>query len=460
MTYEQIINIVFICISSLITVMTLHYLFFSLVGLFAYKKFPKTDDKKKYGVIIPARNEEKVIANFIESIKRNEYPQDKLHIFVIAHNCTDRTAEICREAGVTVYEYNNPNEKTVGYAYKYLFDCIKRDYGIENFDGFFIFNADNILSKDFFDKMNDAYVACGGKEVITSFRNSKNFGSNVISGMYGLHFMKGCRLEFRGRTVLGCSTRVSGTGYVFNSEFVKDGWPYVTLTEDWEFSADQILQGHKIKYCDEAVFYDEQPLTIKIMLRQRLRWAKGHLLVYKTKAKQLIKNLFSRKGKNKGSTFDILINITPFGIIGFALSLIEIILLAFSPLFGLNLGLIALRLLKGTGITLAFSYLACMLNAVLIFIVERKRIKDVSFGKKILMVLCWPFFTFLNLPIQIVALFVKNVAWKAIPHTDNTTFDKLNNIQKDEQEVIEISQTQVCESVEREKEVKKEEVKI
>ena len=51
----------------------------------------------------------------------------------------------------------------------------------------------------------------------------------------------------------------------------KDGWKYVTLTEDWEFSADQILRGNKIKFCDEAVFYDEQPVSTKIMIRQRLR---------------------------------------------------------------------------------------------------------------------------------------------------------------------------------------------
>ena len=105
---------------------TCHFLFFAVIGFFKHKKFPETEEKLKYGAIIPARNEEAVIGNLIESIQNAEYPQDKLHIFVIAHNCTDKTAEVARKYGVTVYEYNNPDECTMGYAFRYLFEQIKR----------------------------------------------------------------------------------------------------------------------------------------------------------------------------------------------------------------------------------------------------------------------------------------------------------------------------------------------
>ncbi len=437
MNYVDIVKYVFWIITTTLSVLTLHYIFFIFVGIFTHKKYPKANVQKKYGVIIPARNEENVVANLIESIQKNNYPQDKLHIFVIAHNCTDRTAEIARNCGrVTVYEYNNPNECTMGYAFKHLFECINRDFGIENYDGFFLFNADNILDKNYFEKMNDAFVACGCKDVITSFRNSKNFGTNIISGMYGIHFMSGCRLESRGRTVLGCSTRVQGTGYVISSDIVKDGWKYVTLTEDWEFSADQILQGNKIKFCDEAVFYDEQPVSTKIMIRQRLRWAKGHLLVFKEKSWQLFKNLFKIKGKNKGSTFDILTNIFPLVIISFFLSILEMILLAFSPLFGIDIVPTLLEMLKNAGIGIAGTYIAMFIQAIIIFILERKRIKGVPFYKKVLMTFFWPIFTMINLPISLVALFRK-IGWKAIPHIDETNHENLNDDEEEKTVVME-----------------------
>ena len=426
MNYVDIVKYVFWIITTILSVLTLHYMFFLIVGIFTYNKYPSTEDKKNYGIVISARNEGLVIENLINSIRKNNYPQDKLHIFVIAHNCNDNTAEIARKSGATVYEYNNPEERTKGYALKHLFECIIRDYGVENFDGFFVFDADNILDKNFFSKMNDAFVATGCKDVITSFRNSKNFGTNIISGMYGIHFMSGCRLECRGRTILGCSTRVQGTAFLLASDMLKDGWNYVTLTEDWELSADQILQGNKIFYCDEAMTYDEQPVSVKIMIRQRLRWAKGHLLVFNKKFFQLLRNIFTPKGKNKGSSYDIMTNIIPSQIIAVFLFIMELILLAFCPLFNIEFKPVVLELLKSAGVTLLTMYVSMFVQAVVIFILERKRIKKIPVYKKILMTFCWPLFTLINYLIAFVALF-KKIEWKAIPHIDETSHENVND---------------------------------
>ena len=46
----------------------------------------------RYAVLIPARNEEKVIPHLIASIKGQTYPAELIDIFVIADNCTDATA--------------------------------------------------------------------------------------------------------------------------------------------------------------------------------------------------------------------------------------------------------------------------------------------------------------------------------------------------------------------------------
>ena len=438
MNYVNIINTIFGILIGLVGLLYIHFIIYAIVGIFKTKKYPKAKVQYKYGLIIPARNEEKVVGNLIKSIQKNKYPQDKLQIFVIAHNCTDNTAKICRELGATVYEYNNPNECTMGYAFRYLFDRIKEDYGTENYDGFFLFNADNVLKENFFEKMNDAFAYYDKKNVITSYRNSKNFGSNIISGLYGLFFMTACRFELSGRTVTNCSTRVGGTGYVINSDLVKDGWPYVTLTEDWEFSADQIINGNKVRYCDEAEFFDEQPTSFKVMWRQRVRWAKGHLLVCLTRLKDLIKSLFSRKKehKHKVSIYDFIINVLPICILTTSLGILQFIALLFSPLFGLNLGVVMLAWLKGFLISAAIGYFSLVLNAIIIFIKERKRIHGVSFGKKIALTLIWPLFILIQFPIEIVALFSKNLQWKTIPHNDTTDHESLNKETQKANDVI------------------------
>lgn len=430
MDYLQIVDLIISILSSIFSLLLLHFVIYCIIGLFGRKKFPKTDEKLKYGIIIPARNEEAVVGNLIESVYKNKYPQDKLHVFVIAHNCTDNTAQIARELGATVYEYNNPNECTMGYAFRYLFDRIREDYGVENYDGFFLFNADNVLAEDYFDKMNDAFVAKGKQNVITSFRNSKNFGSNLISAMYGIYFIQGCRLESRGRTVCGCSTRVQGTGYVIPSEVVKDGWQYVTLTEDWEFSADQILKNRKIYYCDEAVFYDEQPTNVRIMLRQRLRWAKGHLLVCLSRYWDLLKGIFKPKkrggGKYKVSLYDISVNILPVCVITTFLFFAQAVCYAFAPLFGFDAATVWINWAINLGYSAAGFYAANFLAGLIILIVEHKRIKNAGFWIKLGALFLWPIFLFLSVPLEIACLFVK-VGWKTIPHDDTTTHEQVND---------------------------------
>lgn len=415
---------------TLLSVVLCHFVIFAIIGLFKRKTYPKATEQLKYGVIIPARNEEAVVTHLIESIQKCDYPQDKLHIFVIAHNCTDRTAEVARAAGATVYEYNNPNECTMGYAFRYLFKQIKKYHGIGNYDGFFLFNADNVLDRRFFEKMNDAFVACERKCVITSFRNSKNFGKNIISAMYGLYFAFGCRMESRGRTVLGCSTRVQGTGYLINSDIVREEWKYVTLTEDWEFTVDQILNGTPIRYCDEAMFYDEQPTDLRIMWRQRLRWAKGHLLVCTTRFKDILRGLFTPKKKggcaHKFSLYDIGSNIFPSLIITCFLNILQHVLYLCSPLLGQDIASVYGDKLPEILNGFLASYVLMLLAAITLYVAERKRIPRVKIGVKVGSCLLMPFFYMISFFLAFGALFTKNVGWKPIPHEDTTTFEHLN----------------------------------
>jgi cellulose synthase/poly-beta-1,6-N-acetylglucosamine synthase-like glycosyltransferase len=53
------------------------------------------------------------------------------------------------------------------------------------------------------------------------------------------------------------------------------GWPYHLLTEDIQFSVEQVLRGKRIGYAEKAMLYDEQPIDFATSWRQRLRWAKG-----------------------------------------------------------------------------------------------------------------------------------------------------------------------------------------
>ncbi|MBO4423581.1 MAG: glycosyltransferase family 2 protein [Clostridia bacterium] len=438
MNYLDTVRLITNILLFLLGAIMAHFIVFGVVGVFFRKKYPATDKINKYGIVIPARNEEEVVAGLIESIHKNNYPQDQLEIFVIAHNCTDNTAAIARKNGAVVYEYDNPDECTKGYALKYLFEQIEKDCGTQNYDGFFVLDVDNILDRNYISKMNDAFEYYGKQSVITSYRNAKNFGSNILSGLYGMYFIIGCRIESSGRTVLGCSTREMGTGFLFNSKVVKNGWNYVSLTEDWEFSADQICYDNKIHYCDEAVLYDEQPTSLKIMWRQRVRWSRGHLLVFYARFKDLFCKLFKKETKHRMSLYDITAYILPSPLFMMALQLLQFILMVISPLIDKNVTLKtvffgdSMNFLFSNGLVFTtlrsslLSFVMMMLMAIVVFITDRKRIKGLSFIRKVLITVLWPVFLFIELPIDIQAFFSRNLGWKPIPHNDRTSFDHVN----------------------------------
>lgn len=431
MNYVWAVNIFFSASFALVGFLVSHFFLLAIVGAIGKKRFPKAEKKLKYGIIIPARNEEAVVGALIESIRKSNYPQDMLDVFLVAHNCTDKTAEIGRALGAIVYEYNNQDERTMGYAFRYLFGKIKDDYGTESYDGFFIFNADNVVANDYFEKMNDAFVSENCESVVTSFRNSKNFGDNVISAMYGLYFMYGCRFEARGRAVLGLSTRVQGTGYLISSEIIKDGWNYVSLTEDWEFTADRLLRGERITYCDEAVFYDEQPTSLSVMWRQRVRWARGHLLVFISRYFDILHFLFKRKqrfgARKRISVYDLSVNVLPIGIIGAGLAALHFIALLFCGLIGEYDLTWALRdYLRAYLISFIYSYITVFASSVAIVFLERRRIPRVKFGVMLSAMIMWPIFILLAVPCDIAALLGKGQSWQPIPHKSRLKIEDIN----------------------------------
>ena len=242
----------------------------------------------RYAVLICARNEQRVIGDLIASLRGQTYSQGLLSIFVLADNCTDDTAMVARVAGANVYERFNQVQVGKGYALQELLEHLEQDYP-QGFDGYFVFDADNILAPNYVEAMNRTFS--DGHDIVTSFRNSKNYGDNWISAGYALWFLRESRYLNHARFLLGTSCAVSGTGFLFSRRVLEETgpWPFHLLTEDIQFSVDQVTRGRKIAFCPEAVLYDEQPTTFRQSWNQRLRWSKGYLQVFRGYGAKLLR---------------------------------------------------------------------------------------------------------------------------------------------------------------------------
>lgn len=456
-----------------LTILALRDKPYMLIGLFFTRKFKPAKKQHKYAICIPARNEEAVIGNLISSIHKQDYPQELITIFVVADNCTDNTAKAAREQGAICYERFNDAERTKGFALKYLFERIEEDYGTDSFEGYFIFDSDNLLKKDYISRMNDSFDA--GEKIITSYRATKNFTESWIASTYALHWLRSIRYFHRARSFLHLATNIQGTGFLFANEIVKDGWKYTSLTEDRALTADCVVDGYEISYNDAAIFYDEQPVSIKVALRQRLRWSKGHLLAFAESGWGLFRNIFIDKNtkhyetdrwynylwrtiRHRFMSFDTFAQLVPKNVVNiFRWILCKLILypcvcyqLGVDNVHILYNGMFISKIVRyfAGDITISVepgveAYFMCLLItiwarlfyricryfiniwvAVYIFFIERKRIMKISIGKKILYCFTWPTFDIIGRYTQYVAIF-KKVEWKPIPHNSKVTIDDI-----------------------------------
>lgn len=374
------------------------------------KKAPDTDVINDYGYIICARNESAVIGDLIKSIKGQNYPQDKMHVFVIADNCTDDTALVAKDAGAeVVYERQNKELVGKGYALQTIVDNLLNDGRYDNLKGFFVFDADNVLDKNYTLEMNKEIVT--GKRVVGAYRNVKNWDYNVHTACAGMYFIRDNFQFNRPRKIINSPAFIAGTGFFVDRSLLAEegGWNYTLLSEDMEFTAEQILKNEPIGFCESAVFYDEQVTLFKQSWKQRTRWIRGSTDVFNKYCLTLIKRFFKKPSL---AMLDIFCMMLGAGYI------------AAAGLITATVSMLAVMLYTGTfiGAVIAFfSYifsfyfgLFCYSSIAILFAWKKVYLPT---SKKILYLFCFPFYMMTFMIIAPFALLKRKVGWDPILHT-------------------------------------------
>ena len=413
---------VFQIITAVMTVSVTLIFFYQFAYLFVPVLFRKKRCKRglpeehTYAILVAARNEEKVIGHLLDSIRNQKYPAEKITVFVVADNCTDATAEIARQAGAVVYERFNEEQIGKGYAINYLLSKIEEDGGWDRFEAFMIFDADNVLASDYVKQMNR--LCDEGYQAFTGYRNSKNFGSSWISAGHSLWYIHdSCHLS-QSRMRLGLTCAVTGTGFGFTTELLKQlgGWNFFTLTEDIEFSTWCCARGIRIGYCHDAILFDEQPVKLKQSWLQRTRWAQGGIQVSLRYIKDYRMGL-KKGGKVAWSTIEAL-SLSLWGLgYGFLCGLMGFVtgILTYGFVGGL----------LGTLLGIVGSFCGMMAMAAWTMITERKRIHATAW-QKMKGLFSFPLFVLTWVLISILSLFRK-FEWIPIEHTEAISVDTLEN---------------------------------
>ena len=393
-----------------ITIFWIYNITISVCSLIKLKeKKLLTNKKHKFMAIIPAHNEEAVVANLVESLKEQNYPKELLDIYVIADNCTDRTAEFARKAGAIVFERFDSKNKTKGHALKwFLAQKIEEE---SDYDAFCIFDADNIAMPNFIEEMNKKL--CQGEEVVQGYRDIKNPTDSWIASGYALFYWTLHRFYHLARYNIGLSTLLNGTGFMVKFDVIKpNGWETKTLTEDIEFSLQNIIAGRKLGWAIDAVVYDEQPIGFNQSWTQRMRWSVGHIQCIKHYFKALF---FSIKERKSFVNLDGLMYL-----MGMPMLILSFILVAVNIAIYLGNGMTTGELLFLFG---SFGMATAILPSIIALFVlklDNRPIRPMIKG-----ILCFPLFMGSWVLINIKALIKPDFTWKKIDHVRSVKVDEM-----------------------------------
>ena len=339
-------------------------IYFGITCLFAFKRLPrkkKSNTFHKFGILIPSRNEEEVIGNILDSLNRQDYPKDYYSIYVIPNNCTDKTREVAINKNATVIDVDIP-VKSKGEVLNYTFQYLKDT----DIDAYVIFDADNIVDKNFLQAMNEELN--NGYQVVQGFRDAKNANDNYLTGGYTMFYYIQNVFLNQSRKNLNMSAVINGTGFcVLKKVIDKYGFSVKTLTEDSEFTGLCALRGIKIGYASKAITYDEHPTDFKVSWKQRKRWSSGSLACLKAYGASLFKNFF--RNSNFASFDCLLYYLAPvIQVISFILPLI-VMLSKF--IYGLFNGILILDVSSLIFFGL-FYFASIILNIIVIMMLHKK----------------------------------------------------------------------------------------
>ena len=272
-------------------------------------KLTRNYNEPSFAIIIPARDESLVISNLLDSIKRQSIKVNPKDIYIIVESRKDKTVEIAKSRNINIVYRRDLTKKRKGYA---IDDAVKKILKAKkHYDMYFIFDADNILDRNFFKEMIKSYKK--GYDIGIGYRNTKNGNSNIYSAASSLTFSMINTLSNNYKVKHNLTLTVSGTGFYIKGEILEKlgGYPFNSLTEDYELSLYAVLNNLTSTYNTKAKYFDEQPTSYSVTIKQRTRWVKGYF-VSRNKYYLLLKEKLKNKDDNYPSVYITLVGVKPY----------------------------------------------------------------------------------------------------------------------------------------------------
>lgn len=367
--------------------------------------------QEHFAILIPARDESKVIEKLLESIEHQTQYIDMKDVYVVIETKEDPTYSIARRHGATVFIRKHLELQRKGYALDEVVKEILKQK--KHYDAYFIFDADNVADSHFLEEMTKSYRE--GYDIVIGYRNCKNGNDNIISAASCLSFSFLNLLGNKRRVKEGKSVLISGTGFFIRGEVLEawKGFPFHSLTEDYELSIYLCLHRLSSFYNENAIFYDEHPTSYHTTVLQRTRWIRGF---FDSRKEYLPEIKAIPKEKRTKSQKAACIGVIPYVIL---LMLAGILLLTSIAFFFYHIveGSSVVSDLTLAATVLLFVYIVLQVLTAIVLIVDKKL--NLSWSMKLKSFFFNPLFLLSYLWCLLRAFTLKEVTWQKIDHSRN-----------------------------------------
>jgi len=365
-------------------------------------------DLPAVSILIPARNEEKVIASLLERISELDFPEDKLEILVIDDGSEDKTGEI-----VGAWTRKDPRFRLIaipsGQGGKGKGEALNRGLREATHGVIAVYDADNMPEKLSLKHLCSALVSDPKLAAVTGKYRAYNKGTNLLTRFINLESIAFQWIIQAGRWMLLKIAFISGTNFVVRKSILEEigGWQPDALTEDTDLTFRIYQQGYLVRFLPQSVSWEQEPESLKTWIRQRVRWARGNSYIISHYTRRVFKS------KIRATTFELL-NL-------FFLYYFFIFAILFSDI------LFILSLLKVVRIRVLGPYFELWILAFFLFVLELiialSLEREDSFASVLIIVLAY--FTYTKLWIFVV---IKSIFQEFFQRGEERIWDKTERV--------------------------------
>jgi cellulose synthase/poly-beta-1,6-N-acetylglucosamine synthase-like glycosyltransferase len=248
----------------------------------------------RIAVVIPAHNEQHLIAACIASLA--PHPD----IYVVAHNCTDATAQRAAAAGARVLILNDTTGGK-GLALDFGFRHALEDGA----DAVLVLDADSIASPNLIHAVSAAFAA--GADALQCRYQVANADANRRTRLAALALLGMNVLRPLGRHQLGLSCGIFGNGFALSAATLAHV-PYTpnSLVEDLEYHLHLLRAGLRVRFLNQTAVFGEMPETSAASSSQRARWEGGRILMRRIWTRPLAAEVLRGRLQMLEPLFDLL----------------------------------------------------------------------------------------------------------------------------------------------------------